>query len=140
MPQIFGGQFGAGKKRGGCSRVGVETDGSRCVYSEARRTEEGRYAHEIMGEDIVVAQVAVDRIGLGRETERAAIGGTDGKGTAIRKGEGKSRKRFRREEVTEFGEEDRRSKMCVAPVSEMKEEREAAEAASGTVGVAGGVA
>jgi hypothetical protein len=36
--------------------------------------------------------------------DRAAIGGTDGKGTAIRKGEGKSRKRFRREEVTEGAE------------------------------------
>jgi hypothetical protein len=32
-----------------------------------------------VGEDVVVAQVAVDRIGLGRETDRAAIGGTDGK-------------------------------------------------------------
>jgi hypothetical protein len=55
-----------------------------------------------VGEGIVVAQVAVDRIGLGRETDRSAIGGTDGKGTAIREGEGKGRKRFRREEVTKF--------------------------------------
>ena len=35
---------------------------------------------------------------------------------------------------------DRRRRMCVAPVSETKEEREAAEAASGTVGNGGGVA
>ena len=57
-----------------------------------------------MGEDVVVAQVAVDRIGFGRETDRATIGGTDGKNTAIRKGERKGRKRFRREEVAEGAE------------------------------------
>ena len=104
MPQVFGSQFGAGEERGGRSRVGVETNGGGSIHSEARRTEEGRHAHEIMGEDIVVAQVAVDRIGLGRETDRSAIGGTDGKGTAIRKGEGKGRNRFRREEVTEVAD------------------------------------
>ena len=58
----------------------------------------------VMGEGVVVAHAAVERTGLGRETDRTAIGGTDGKGTAIRKGEGKGRKGFRREEVTEGAE------------------------------------
>ena len=104
MPQIIGRQFRAGKERGGGRLVGVKTHGGRGVHSEARRAEEGRYTHEVVGKDIVVAHATVDRIRLGRETQRPAIGRSDGQGTAIRKREGNSRERFRREKVAEFVE------------------------------------
>ena len=55
MPQIFGGKFGAGKKRGWRRIIGVEADGSRGAYSAARRTEEGRDTHEVVCEDFIVA-------------------------------------------------------------------------------------
>ena len=53
--------------------------------------EEGACADEIMSQDIIVANIAINRLGFARKSKGATIGTADLEGAAIGKIEGKAR-------------------------------------------------
>ena len=61
------------------------------VYRVAIGVEQGARADEIMGQKIIVADIAINRIVFARKSKGATIGTADLEGAAIGKIEGKAR-------------------------------------------------